>query len=157
MKRKLVDLQNECRTKEQKGPTNVADGVELSQELLCSSDVPVDVILSPQILTDPGGGATELSTELKMTKARIAKLEFVETMAARGHDELKNDVKRCPAAKLSFCEETSWENADSLINAVKVLKVDKVKMAVERNLILCRFGKHVPVRWLWFPQMRNES
>lgn len=39
--------------------------------------------------------------------------------------------------------ETSQENADSLINDIKVGKTDIIKITVERDMILARVEKHV--------------
>lgn len=41
VKRKLQDLQDECRTIKRKVPTNIAEAAGLAQKLLYSLDVPV--------------------------------------------------------------------------------------------------------------------
>lgn len=93
IKRKLQDLPEECRTKKQKIPTNIAETVELDTKLFRSSDVPVDLSPSSEVLLNFRGDATGLCTESKKPKARMAKLESVETMAFRRHEELTEEVK----------------------------------------------------------------
>lgn len=54
-----------------------------------------------------------------------------------------NEVKEGHAEEVSFWKETSAEKVNSLINDVNVENADSVKMSVERNLVLVRFGDHV--------------
>lgn len=102
MKRNLLDLQNECRTKKKRVPANVVEAMEHSQELVYSSDVPVNVVLSSKVPADPGGDAAELLTELKKGKALIAELKSVETMTVRPHEKFMGEVKKRHAEKSAF-------------------------------------------------------
>lgn len=51
--------------------------------------------------------------------------------------------KQLRAEKISIFKVTYIENADSLINHIKVARAESVKMSVERNMISARFEEHV--------------
>lgn len=49
MKRKLLDLWDGCQTKKRRVPTNVAEAVEIAQELLRLADVSVNTMLLSKV------------------------------------------------------------------------------------------------------------
>lgn len=142
-KLKLLDMQDECRTEKERFPTNVAEAVELAQELLGSTDVHVNTVPPSEIPVTTGGDIAELTAELDKAKFRINELVFVEPFTIRWHGELWDEVKQRHAKEVSNWNDKPAGNADSLISDVKLAKVDSVKMSVERNLISNCFEKHV--------------
>lgn len=98
-----------------------------------SADVPVEVVPSSEISVIMGGDADEISTELENCKAHIAELESVETVTVRRQEELMEKAKQRHAEEVNVWKETSLEDADSLVNDVKVPNANSVKMAVKWN------------------------
>lgn len=143
MQQKLLNKQDECRSKKRRVTTNVAETVELAKGLLRSTDVPGNTAPSSYVQVTAGRDKTGLAAEFDKAKAHIAELESVKPISGRQRKELLNEVKQHHAAEIRSWKKTSAEKADSLIKDVKVVKVDSVKTSVERNLILARFEKHV--------------
>lgn len=143
MKRKLLDLQDECRTKKRRVLANLAEVVELAQELLQSTDVLVNAVASLEVPVTTGGITFELATKLNKHKAFIAEVESVETITIPRRGDVSDEDKQRHTDEISVWKETSAENADSVINNGKVAKADSIKMSVNRNLILDRFEEHV--------------
>lgn len=63
VKRKLLDLRDECRAKQRRIPANVAVADELAHELLQPADVSVSSIPALEVPTTTGGNATVLAAE----------------------------------------------------------------------------------------------
>lgn len=131
IKRKLHNLKDESRTKKQVGPINVAEVVNLAQEMFRSSVIPDDAAASSEAPINPRGNATGLLAELEKAKALMAELDSVKTMTIRWHKELMDEAKQRHAENVAHGIETSRENADSLIIGVKAAKAESVTMAME--------------------------
>lgn len=143
MRRRLLDSQDDRRTKQRRVQTSVDEAVKLDQALLRSADVSVNNVPLSEGTVTTGGEFTEFAAELDKAKARIVKLEPVKTITVRRHEEVLDEVKKRYAEEICVWKETSAENSDYLINDVKVAKVGSVKMSVERNSIFTRFEEHV--------------
>lgn len=85
VKRNLLDLQDDCRTRKRKIPTNVAEAVDQTQKLLRSVDAFVNTVLSSEVAVTAGRYTTESAAELDMAKARFAELESLETITVHLH------------------------------------------------------------------------
>lgn len=73
-KHKLLGLQDECRTKNEKVWTNVAGAVELAQGQLRSPDVPDDFVPSSKVSDNAGKDVAELLSDLEKAMERIVEL-----------------------------------------------------------------------------------
>lgn len=98
---KLQDLHDECRKKIRKALSDVDEAVELAQELLRSTNVPVDSASSWEVSANARGDVAEVPTVLEMDKARIEELGSVETMTVRRHKVLIENVKQLNIEKVS--------------------------------------------------------
>lgn len=85
MKRKVLGSQDEYRTKKRRVPTNVAEAVELAEELLRSEDVSIQAVRSPGLPPIIGGDTTALGAMLDKAKARFAERKSVLTITVRRH------------------------------------------------------------------------
>lgn len=90
-----------------------------------------------------GRDTNELAAELDKFKGLMMDLKLVETIKFRRHEEILDDIKRRRVEKIGVWKEVCAENADSLINNVKVAKANRSKMSVEMNFIFARFKEHV--------------
>lgn len=135
----------ERRTKKRRVPANFSQGLAFAQKLLRSADISVHTAPSSKVLATTGLDTAELSTELDETTAHIAELESVETTTVLRQREPMDEIKQRHAQEVGVRKKTSAENVDSLINNVKVAKVDSVEMFVDRGLNLTCFEKHVQV------------
>lgn len=111
----------------------------MHQQLLRSSDVAVNVLLLSDISINPEGHATELSTELRKTKAYIAELESGGNMRICGQKEFRDDVDHRYVEEHSVRNDTFPKKAHCLITDDKDVKADIVKMFGKQSVILFRF------------------
>lgn len=79
----IAGLAERVSDQETNGSDNVAEAVELTQELLRSGGVPVNTVPSSEIPVTAGGDTTGFAAELDNAKGRIAELESVETTNVR--------------------------------------------------------------------------
>lgn len=119
--------------------------VELVQELICSSTVPVGAAPSSEAPADIGKEKklAKVLADFEKHQARLADLESVEMMTIRRHQNLLNELKQPHAKKVTVWLENSRDSADSLNNDVRVAKAEAIKMSVDRNLILARYKRHL--------------
>lgn len=92
VKRKFLDMQDECRVKEQRASANVAEVVDLAQELL-QSGIGVNDVSSWDVLIATDGDVTTLAAYLDKAKVRILDLESMETIAVRWIKEVLEEVQ----------------------------------------------------------------
>lgn len=64
VKRRLLDLQDECRTEKWRDSRSVAKAVELAKEFLRPSDVLVNTISASEVTVSTGGDTTEIAAVL---------------------------------------------------------------------------------------------
>lgn len=115
MKRMLLDLQDECWTTTRRHPSNVAEAVELVQELLQLTDNTVDDVPLSEVPVAAGGDVTALADELDKAKARIPELEFVEIVTVCRHEDVLEVITRQHAEDVEVWKGTCAKNANSLI------------------------------------------
>lgn len=135
----MLDLLDKCQTETRKDPANVAKSVEIAQELVRSVNAPIKNVLSSEVPVTARRHTAGFTTEVCKDEARIAELEYVEIMTVPRHKEFLDEVRLRHFKEVSVWKNSA-ENTDSLINDVKVVKADCVKMSMERNL---RFEEHV--------------
>lgn len=93
VKRKFLDLQYEYRAKRRRVPTNFAEAIELTRDLLQSADAVVNVVSSSDVLITTDGCVTTLAAELDKAKAPILELDSTETITFCWSKELLEEVK----------------------------------------------------------------
>lgn len=91
VKRKLIDLRDECRAKQRRFPTNVAEGVGLAQEIM-RSDTGVNVVMLSDFTVTTNGDATTLAEELDKAIRRIASLESMKTITVLWNKEFLDEA-----------------------------------------------------------------
>lgn len=94
-------------------------------------DVGVHAAPSSDLPSSPEEDSTELVGDLDEAEARIAKPESVGTVTGRRHEESLHEIKKCHAEEIGVWKGTYAENADSLVNDVKIAKADSVMMSVK--------------------------
>lgn len=136
----------------------MAEAVELVRDLLRSDDVPVNTVSPLKVLVAAGEDNTESAAEMNKTKAGNAESETVMTITARRQGVRFNDVKKHHAEKVIIWKAISAETVNGLINYVKVLKEDGVKIFTEKNLIFARFEKiYIALQTLVYANMKKKE
>lgn len=102
MKRRLLGLQDGCCARKRRVPTNVAKVVELVKELLLSSFVPVNTVLSSEVPVTTKAYSTELPAEMEESIANSASLESGETISFCRHEELLQEFLTRHAEETRF-------------------------------------------------------
>lgn len=112
------------------------------EEGLRSVNVPVNTILSSEVLDTKKRDITEIAAILNKAQWGIAELEYVVSITVLRQEELlEKDDKRL-AAEINFWKDSSSEIVDNLINGVKVDKGDSFKTTLECTFILARSEEH---------------
>lgn len=130
LKRKLLSLQDECRTKTRRVPMNSTEMVELPYELLQSKNASADAVPSCEAPALSEHETHASIAELDIAIAHIVELEAVKTRTVFWREELLEEIKQRHAEEIGVWKESSTENQDSSINDVLVPKAGSVKMPV---------------------------
>lgn len=75
---------------------------ELAQKLLRSANVPVNTLLSSEVLVTTGGGTAVLAAALDEAKVCIVELKSVETITIRFREDLLDEDKQRHGDEISF-------------------------------------------------------
>lgn len=91
MKRKLLDLQDNCQAKKQSIPTDVAETVKLAQESL-QWGAGVNAVPSSEVSVTSDGDAATFAGMSDKGKAGLVGLECTETIIVRRHEDLLEKI-----------------------------------------------------------------